>query len=48
LVYLGRLSGAAGDPAQAAKYFQDALRVEGASTAARQAAEQGVQQTTKP
>jgi len=48
LVYLGRLSGAAGDPVQAAKYFQDALRVEGASTAARQAAEQGVQQTTKP
>jgi len=47
LVYLGRLSGAAGDPVQAAKYFQDALRVEGASTAARQAAEQGAQQTSQ-
>ena len=42
LVYLGRLSMAAGDRPQAAKYFQSALQVEGASQAAQQAASQGV------
>ncbi len=42
LVYLGRLSDAAGDRAQAVKHFQDALAVAGASAAARNAAEQGV------
>jgi len=47
LVYLGRLSIAAGDRARAAQYFQDALKVEGASTAARQAASQGVETTSK-
>lgn len=47
LVYLGRLSDAAGDRAQAAKHFQDALAVSGASAAAHKAAEQGVQQSLK-
>lgn len=47
LVYLGRLSHAAGDRDQAVKYFQDALKVDGASDAARKAAQQGVQQSTK-
>jgi tetratricopeptide (TPR) repeat protein len=47
LVYLGRLSDAAGEQAQAAKYFQDALGVSGASVAAHKAAEQGVQQSLK-
>jgi tetratricopeptide (TPR) repeat protein len=42
LVYLGRLSMASGDRAQASNYFQSALQVEGASQAARQAASQGV------
>jgi tetratricopeptide (TPR) repeat protein len=44
LVYLGRLSMAAGDREQAAKHFNDALKVEGASLPARQAAELGVKQ----
>lgn len=46
-VYLGRLSGAAGESGQAAKYFQNALAVEGASEAARRAAGQGMQQSRK-
>ncbi|HLK47366.1 MAG TPA: tetratricopeptide repeat protein [Bryobacteraceae bacterium] len=48
LVYLGRLSMAAGDRKQAAQYFQNALKVEGASPAAQQAASQGVESTSKP
>ena len=48
LVYLGRLSIAAGDRTQAAQYFQSALKVEGASSAALQAASQGVETTSKP
>ncbi len=48
LVYLGRLSVAAGDRAEAAQYFQNALQVEGASQPARQAASQGVEATSKP
>ena len=44
LVYLGRLSMAAGDREQAVKHFQDALKVDGASDPARQAAELGVRQ----
>jgi len=48
LVYLGRLSVAAGDRAQAVQYFQSALMVEGASAAAQQAASQGVESTSKP
>ncbi|MBZ5575555.1 MAG: tetratricopeptide repeat protein [Acidobacteriia bacterium] len=47
LVYLGRLSMAAGDRAQAAQYFESALKVEGASPAAQQAATQGVE-SSKP
>lgn len=47
LVYLGRLSVAEGDRAQAANYFQSALKVEGASDAARQAASQGAE-SSKP
>jgi tetratricopeptide (TPR) repeat protein len=47
LVYLGRLSVAAGDRPQAAQYFQSALKVEGASPAAQQAASQGVEATSK-
>jgi tetratricopeptide (TPR) repeat protein len=46
LVYLGRLSMAAGDNAAAGKYFRDALQVAGASDMARKAAEQGVAQTS--
>jgi tetratricopeptide (TPR) repeat protein len=44
LVYLGRLSMAAGDREQAVKHFQDALKVDGASLPARQAADLGVRQ----
>jgi tetratricopeptide (TPR) repeat protein len=47
LVYLGRLSNAAGDRDQAVKHFQDALKVDGASDVARKAAAQGVQQSSK-
>jgi tetratricopeptide (TPR) repeat protein len=48
LVYLGRLSMAAQDGAEAAaKYFQRALAVDGASDEARKAAQQGVQQISK-
>ena len=47
LVYLGRLSMAAGERAEAAQYFQSALKVEGASSAAQQAASQGVETTSK-
>jgi tetratricopeptide (TPR) repeat protein len=45
LVYLARLSDAAGDREQATRRYRDALAVEGASPAARQAAEQGVQRS---
>ena len=47
LVYLGRLSLAAGEGEQANKYFSDALRVEGASEMARHAAQDGMRQTAK-
>jgi tetratricopeptide (TPR) repeat protein len=47
LVYLGRLSMAAGDSPQAGKYFQQALALDGASDEARKAAQQGVQQISK-
>jgi tetratricopeptide (TPR) repeat protein len=43
LVYLGQLELAAGEREEAAKYFQGALRVEGASDAARSKAQQGIQ-----
>jgi tetratricopeptide (TPR) repeat protein len=39
LVYLGRLADAAGEREQAVKYYEEALKVEGASVAARRAAE---------
>ncbi len=47
LVYLGRLSLAAGDHERAGKYFQSALKVEGASQQAQQAASQGVELSSK-
>jgi tetratricopeptide (TPR) repeat protein len=47
LVYLGRLSMAAGDGPQAGKYFQQALAVDGASEEARRAAQLGVQEISK-
>ena len=42
LVYLARLSEAAGERDPAKRYYQEALSVEGASDAARKAAEQGL------
>ena len=42
LVYLARLSEAAGEREPARKYYQEALNVNGASDAARKAAEQGL------
>lgn len=47
LVYLGRLSLAAEDSDQAVKYFQEALKVDGASEAARKAATEGLQTNSK-
>jgi len=47
LVYLGRLALASDDREKAAEYFRSALQVEGASEAARQAASQGVESSTK-
>lgn len=44
-VYLGRLADAAGEREQAVGHYQDALAVDGASEAARRAAEQGAQQS---
>jgi tetratricopeptide (TPR) repeat protein len=48
LVFLGRLSLAAGEKDEAAKNFQNALAVQGASDEARKAAQEGVQQSSKP
>jgi tetratricopeptide (TPR) repeat protein len=45
LVYLARLSDAAGDREQAVRRYREALAVEGASPAAHQAAEEGIQQS---
>jgi tetratricopeptide (TPR) repeat protein len=47
LVYLGRLSDAAGEREQAAKHYRDALAVDGASAAALQAAQKGIEQAFK-
>jgi tetratricopeptide (TPR) repeat protein len=47
LVYLGRLADLAGERQQASQHYQAALGVEGASQAARRAAEQGLQQSFK-
>src|SRR2546423_6005192 len=47
LVYLGRLADVAGNRDEAAKRYQEALATEGASAAARKAAEKGTQETFK-
>ena len=47
LVFLGRLSLAASEKTEAAKYFQNALTVQGVSEEARKAAQEGVQQASK-
>ena len=47
LVYLGKLSLAAGEDEPAVKFFQSALKVEGASEKAREEAVKGVQQGSK-
>jgi tetratricopeptide (TPR) repeat protein len=47
LVYLGRLSLAAGDSQEAARSFQEALKVDGASETARKAAAEGLQDHSK-
>lgn len=46
-VYLGRLSDIAGDRDEAAKHYEAALAVDGASAAARHAAEQGIHESYK-
>ena len=46
-VYLGRLSDIAGNRDEAARHYQSALAVEGASAAARRAAEQGMHESFK-
>jgi len=46
-VYLGRLSDSTGNRDDATKHYQTALAVDGASEAARRAAEQGIQQPYK-
>jgi tetratricopeptide (TPR) repeat protein len=48
LVYLGKLSDIAGDRVQARKNFEEALTVPGASKRARDEAEKGLQQISKP
>ena len=47
LVYLGKLSQAAGEREQALKYFEDAVKVDGASKMALEQAQQGVKQSAK-
>ncbi len=47
LVYLGRLSLAAGEGSQAGKYFRGALEVKGASDEALRAAQDGMRQSSK-
>jgi len=44
-VYLGRLSDAAGERAEAVKHYKQALAVEGGSAMARDAAQKGMQQS---
>lgn len=46
-VYLGRLADAAGERDQAARHYRAALACEGASTAAREAAERGLKNSLK-
>jgi tetratricopeptide (TPR) repeat protein len=45
LVYLGRLSDAAGERAEAVKHYKEALAVEGGSAKAKEAAQQGMQRS---
>ena len=45
-VYLGRLAGAAGEPAQAIQRYRAALAVEGASQKAREAAREGIEKAS--
>jgi predicted negative regulator of RcsB-dependent stress response len=47
LYYLGRLADVAGDREQAMKYYQETLKVEGASIAARRAADKEIQGISK-
>ncbi len=47
LVYLGKLAMAASEKDQAAKYFQEALKVDGASDAARKEAQRSLEQYSK-
>jgi tetratricopeptide (TPR) repeat protein len=44
-VYLGRLSDAAGERAEAVKHYKEALAVEGGSAGAKEAAQKGMQQS---
>ncbi len=44
-VYLGRLSDAAGERAEAVKHYKEAVAVEGGSAAAKEAAQKGIQQS---
>ncbi len=44
-VYLGRLSDAAGERAEAVKHYKEAVAVEGGSAAAKEAAQKGMQQS---
>ncbi|HKW96096.1 MAG TPA: tetratricopeptide repeat protein [Bryobacteraceae bacterium] len=46
-VYLGRLSDIAGNREEAAKHYQMALAIDGASAGARQAAQRGIQEAFK-
>ena len=48
LVYLGKLSDISGEPEEARKNFEEALRVEGISKKAREEAEKGLKQISKP
>ncbi len=48
LVYLAKLSDISGDREQARKNFEEALRVQGISKKAREEAEKGLKQISKP
>ncbi len=48
LVYLGKLSDISGEPDQARRNFEEALRVEGISRKAREEAEKGLKQISRP
>jgi tetratricopeptide (TPR) repeat protein len=48
LIYLGKLAAASGEPEQAVKYLQDALKVEGAPEKVREEARKTLAQIQKP